>query len=59
MDGEDIISELKTCLKKDEIRKNELLTILKRYARIISAYDLMLATSAMREDGKYVQAQYR
>lgn len=59
MDAEDILDELKIYLKKDEIKKNELLEILKKYARIISPYDLMLATSAMREDGKYVQAQYR
>ena len=59
MDAEDIITELDELSKKDIITKNELMILLKKYARMISAYDLMLATARMREDGKYVQAQYR
>ena len=59
MEAQNILSEIMSFIEKNEMTKNELLTILKKYARLISAYDLMLATSAMREDGKYVQAQYR
>ena len=59
MEAETILEELKICQKKEEVKKTELLMILKKYAQIISVHDLMLATSAMREDGKYVQAQYR
>ena len=41
------------------IYHKSMVIILKKYSRIISAYDLMLATARMREDGKFVQAQYR
>ncbi|MBO6123101.1 MAG: DUF2115 domain-containing protein [Methanobrevibacter sp.] len=33
--------------------------ILKKYARIISVQDLMMATARMRKDGEYVQKNYR
>ena len=59
MQAEDIIPELKKLSKKDEVTQDELLEILKKYARIISAYDLMIATARMRKDGEYVHAQYR
>lgn len=59
MESEDILKELKELSKNDKISKKELMAILKKYARIISAYDLMLATARMREDGKYVHASYR
>lgn len=59
MKAEDILTELKEISSNDIITKNELMVILKKYARIISVNDLMLATARMREDGKYVQAQYR
>lgn len=59
MKSEDILIELKEIGSNDIITKNDLMVILKRYARIISPYDLMLATARMREDGKYVQSQYR
>ena len=36
-----------------------MLILLKKYARIISAHDLMMATARMRKDGEYVQANYR
>ncbi len=35
------------------------MTILKRYAAIISVYDLMMATAYMRKDGEFVHAKYR
>lgn len=59
MKSEDILIELKEILSNDIITKNDVMAILKKYARIISPYDLMLATARMREDGKYVQSQYR
>lgn len=59
MNSEDILIEIKEKLSNDYITKNDLMIILKKYVRIISPYDLMLATARMREDGKYVQSQYR
>ncbi|WP_458404345.1 DUF2115 domain-containing protein [Methanobrevibacter sp.] len=59
MKSEDILTELKELSPQDLITKNELMEILKRYARIISVHDLMMATARMRKDGEYVQANYR
>lgn len=59
MKPEDILAELIHLSEKDSITKLELLEILKKYARIISPYDLMIATASMRKDGEYVQANYR
>lgn len=59
MESEDILIELKKLSANDEITKEELMTILKKYASIISVYDLMMATAYMRKDGEYIQAQYR
>ena len=59
MNSEDILIEIKEKLSNDSITKNDLMIILKKYVRIISPYDLMLATARMREDGKYIQSQYR
>ena len=59
MKSEDILIELEEILSNDIITKNDLMIILKKYARNISPYDLMLASARMREDGKYVQSQYR
>ena len=33
--------------------------LLKKYARIISVHDLMMATAHMRKDGEFVHANYR
>ena len=52
-----ILDELNKLSLKEEISKKELITILKKYARNISPYDLMLATARMRKDGEYVQKQ--
>lgn len=54
-----ILDELNELSLKNEISKKKLLNILKKYARNISAYDLMLASARMRKDGEYVQKQYR
>ena len=59
MEAEDILIELKELSSNDNVSKDELMEILKRYARIISVQDLMLATARMRKDGEYVQKNYR
>lgn len=59
MKSEDILAELKILSKQDDISKSEIMVILKKYARIISVNDLMLATARMRKDGEFVQANYR
>ena len=59
MEAEDILVELKKLSQNKEILKSEIMEILKKYARIISVNDLMLATVRMRKDGEYVHAQYR
>lgn len=59
MEAEHILIELKEIFDRDNFTKNDLMIILKKYASIISVYDLMIASSRMREEGKYVQAQYR
>lgn len=59
MEPEEILVELKKLSPQDEITKHEIMEILKKYASIISVYDLMMATSYMRKDGEFVHAQYR
>ena len=59
MEGEEIINDLKILSNEKQITKNELMIILKKYAEIISVYDLMMVTAHMRKDGEYVQSQYR
>lgn len=59
MEAEDILIELKQLSSNTEITTHELMVILKKYARIISVQDLMMATAHMRKDGEYVQAKYR
>lgn len=59
MNSQDILAELKKLSLNSEVTTHELMEILKKYARIISVQDLMLATVRMRKDGEYVQANYR
>lgn len=59
MKSEDILIELNKIMSNNIVTKNDLMIILKKYARTISTYELMLASARMREDGKYVQSQYR
>ena len=59
MTSENILSKLKELSKSDEIRKSQILDILKKYARTISVNDLMTASIRMRKDGEYIQSQYR
>ena len=59
MKSEDILIELDKIMSNNIVTKNDLMIILKKYARTISTYELMLASARMMEDGKYVQSQYR
>lgn len=59
MDPEEILSELQQLSPQNEITKEEIMDILKKYAGIISVYDLMMATAHMRKDGEFVHARYR
>ena len=59
MKATDIFEDLQNISLQNTITKTELLNLLKKYCKIISPYDLMLATARMREEGKYVQANYR
>ena len=59
MKAEDILIELDELSQKDNINKSEIMIILKKYARIISVQDLMMATARMRKDGEYIHANYR
>ncbi|MBQ6098401.1 MAG: DUF2115 domain-containing protein [Methanobrevibacter sp.] len=59
MEAEDILQELKELSPQENIKKSELMEILKKYAAIISVYDLMIASARMRKDGEFVHANYR
>jgi uncharacterized protein (UPF0305 family) len=59
MESEHILVELKELSHKENITKEELMGILKRYAGTISVYDLMMATAYMRKDGEFIHASYR
>ena len=59
MEAEDILVDLKKLSPQNEITRSELMEILKKYAGIISVYDLMIATARMRKDGEFVHANYR
>ena len=59
MKSEDILIELEELSSNEEITKDEIMEILKKYARIISVQDLMMATAHMRKDGEFVQKNYR
>ena len=59
MEAEDILIEQKELTHQNEITKNDLIKILKKYASIISVYDLMMAAAHIRKDGEFIQPQYR
>ncbi|KZX16984.1 DUF2115 domain-containing protein [Methanobrevibacter filiformis] len=54
-----MFGEFKLLKKEREISKNTLRDILKNIGKTISIMDLMLATTILREEGKYVQKGYR
>ena len=45
MKATDIFQDLRNISSKERITKTELLKLLKKYCKIISPYDLMLATA--------------
>ena len=55
----DILNELNQLSLNDSIMKKDLMEILKTYAGMVSVYDLMLASAYIRNDGRYIQGQYR
>ncbi len=59
MHPEDILVELEKLSQNHEIKRSEIMIILKKYARIISVNDMMLATARMRKDGEYIHKNYR
>ena len=59
MESEDILIELKELSSNDSIKKSELLYILKKYARSINIYDLMIISQRMRKEGEYLSEDYR
>ena len=59
MEPEDILIELKELSANSIVTQEELMDILKKYAEIISVYDLMLASARTRKDGEFVHANYR
>ena len=59
MNPEEILVELRNLSKQDEITKSQLLEILKKYARTITVYDLMRTSERMRQEGEYLDEDYR
>ena len=59
MESEDILIELKELSSQNNIKKSELLDILKKYARTITVYDLMRTSERMRKEGEYLPEDYR
>ncbi len=59
MKSECILDEFKKLSIKDNITKKELMDILRKYANTISVHDLMIASSHLRKEAEYIQANYR
>ena len=59
MESEDILIELKELSSQNNIKKSELMDILKKYARTITVYDLMGLSERMRKEGEYLDEEYR
>lgn len=58
MQEEEIFLELQEISKNNEILKNDLVIILKKFSKTISVFDLMIATALLKDENKYVQVQY-
>ena len=54
-----MFKELSKQKQKNHIYKKDLMSILQNLASTISIYDLITATAILREEGKYVQKNYR
>ncbi|MDR2967179.1 MAG: DUF2115 family protein [Methanobacteriaceae archaeon] len=54
-----MFKELNKLKQKDHIFKKDLMSLLQNLAKTISVHDLAIATAILREEGKYVQKNYR
>lgn len=54
-----IFEDLKVLGNNEKISKNDILAILKKYAKNISVFDIMNSTQRFREACKYVQFEYK
>ena len=57
--GKMLFEDLKSLGANDEISKNDILKILKKWAENVSVFDIMNSTSKFRESCKYVQEEYK
>lgn len=55
----DMFDELESLKNKDTISKNDILSIVKKYARKMRLYDEMIASNYLKEEGKYIQKSFR
>jgi len=54
-----MFKELTKLKQKDQIFKKDLMKLLQCLAKTISIHDLIIATATLREEGKYIQKNYR
>lgn len=54
-----MFEELNKLKEKDKIFKSSIMSILQNLANTISVHDIMITTAILREEGKYVQRNYR
>ncbi|WP_409200885.1 DUF2115 domain-containing protein [Methanobrevibacter sp. DSM 116169] len=59
VNDDEIFTDLENLSKKKSILQEDLLKVLKKYSKTISVFDLMNASTLLKEDGKYIQVQYR
>ena len=59
MKSEEILIELEELSSHTTIKRSELLNILKKYARTITVFDLMMTSERMRKEGEYLHEDYR
>jgi uncharacterized protein (UPF0305 family) len=58
-DYEAIFETFEKTKKMNELKKTDFIQIIQSLSKNISVYDLSIATSILREEGKYVQEHYR
>jgi uncharacterized protein (UPF0305 family) len=54
-----MIKKFNKLKKKKEISKNDVKNILQKMSKEISVHDIISATLILREEGKYIQGQYK
>ena len=54
-----MFKELNKLKQKDHVFKKNIMNILQNLAKAISIHDLMITTAILRDEGKYVQKNYR